>query len=158
VTPGGQAAAGPDRQSLIGKITARAWADLEFRELLFSGDSDRALTVLFGEVPELLRGVEFRPQRVDRFRARPNAAGGRDITVRPRAADQPVTAYTRVVRGVPELVLVLYTKRCHYQCTECLLPDGALVYEVSQFTAGCSSKFLPLEARAEYEKDYGNGA
>lgn len=38
------------------------------------------------------------------------------------------------------------------------LPEGAIVYEVSQFTAGCSSKFLPPEARAEYEKDYGASA
>jgi hypothetical protein len=30
------------------------------------------------------------------------------------------------------------------------LPSGALVYEVDQFTAGCSSKFLPPEAQAQY--------
>src|SRR6185312_16503892 len=101
-----QVTADSDRQSLINAITARIWKpDPEFAELLFA-DSDRALTEWLGKVPAALRGVELRPQRTDRFTARRNAAGGRDITVRARAADQPVTAYTRVVRGVPELVLV----------------------------------------------------
>jgi radical SAM enzyme (TIGR01210 family) len=127
----GQVTGGPDRQSLIDAITARVWTDPQFGELLFSGDSDRALIMLFGEVPAALEGVEFRPQRADRFRARPNAAGGRDITVRPRAAGEPITAYTRVVRGVPELVLVLYTKRCRYQCTECRLPEASSLDLVS---------------------------
>lgn len=31
------------------------------------------------------------------------------------------------------------------------LPDGALVYDVDTFTAGCSSKFLPPEARDKYD-------
>ncbi len=31
------------------------------------------------------------------------------------------------------------------------LPDGALVYGVDTYTAGCSSKFLPPEAREEHE-------
>src|SRR5262249_7531516 len=87
--------------------------------------SERAMTELFGEVPAELQGVTFRAQPVDRLRARRNGSGGRDITVRPRGGDQPVTAFTRNVRGLPELVLVLYTKRCRYQCSFCRLPESS---------------------------------
>lgn len=33
------------------------------------------------------------------------------------------------------------------------VPEGALVYEVDTYTAGCSSKFLPPDVAAEYDED-----
>ena len=120
----GQLTSGSDRQRLISALTKRAWRDERFRALLFS-DGERAMTELFGEVPAELQGVTFRAQPVDRLRARQNGSGGRDLTVRPRGGDRPVTAFTRTVRGLPELVLVLYTKRCRYQCSFCRLPESS---------------------------------
>ncbi len=34
------------------------------------------------------------------------------------------------------------------------LPDGTLLFGVQEYTAGCSSKFLPPEAREEYEEKH----
>ncbi len=33
------------------------------------------------------------------------------------------------------------------------VPDGALVYQVDEYTAGCSSKFLPPDVQEEYKDD-----
>ena len=122
---------GQDRQELISELTARVWRDPGFAGLLFSSDPTEALILQFGHVPAALAGDVFEPQRIDRYRAVRNAAGGHDITVRARAAGVPITAYTRCVRGTPELVLVLYTKRCRYSCTECLLPEASSLELVS---------------------------
>jgi radical SAM enzyme (TIGR01210 family) len=83
------------------------------------------MTKLFGEVPAELEDVTFRARPVDRIRVRRNGSGGRDLTVRPKVGDRPITAFTRTVRGVPELVLVLYTKRCRHQCSFCRLPEAS---------------------------------
>lgn len=38
------------------------------------------------------------------------------------------------------------------------LPEGASIYHVETFTAGCSSKFLPPEAQKRYDDDYAAAA
>jgi radical SAM enzyme (TIGR01210 family) len=115
---------GSDLQRHISALTERAWRDEGFRSLLFS-DPGRALADHFGEVPAALEGATFRPQPADRIRVRPGGSGGREITVRPQRGDQPISAYLRTTLGVPELVLALYTRRCRYHCTMCVLPRAS---------------------------------
>src|SRR5262245_10168614 len=92
---GGQLMSESDRRRLIGELTAETWRDPEFRELLFT-DPTRAVIKKYRRVPEELQGVTFRARPVDSIRVRPNAAGGRTITVRPQFGDEPISAFTRV--------------------------------------------------------------
>src|SRR5262249_17224229 len=86
----------------------------------------RAVIKKFRRVPEELQGVTFRARPVDSIRVRPKDAGGRTITVRPQFGDEPISAFTRVALGVPELVIAFYTLRCQTrQCTMCALPEAS---------------------------------
>jgi archaeosine synthase beta-subunit len=120
----GQLAAGLSRQDLISALTRRAWEDEGFRDVLVS-DPARAMAETFGYVPDELAGKTFALRPVDRLKSRPNGKGGRDFSVRPKRGGEPLGVFTRTFLGVPELVIALYTKRCRYQCTFCVLPEGS---------------------------------
>lgn len=111
---------GSSRNDVISQVTTRAWRDDNFRTLLF--DNPRAaLFAEFGCVPAGFENAVFRPREVDRAIAR-QTRDGRRILVRPKRGDEPLSVVVRRVLGVPELIVVFYTKRCRYQCSFCTLP------------------------------------
>jgi radical SAM enzyme (TIGR01210 family) len=116
--------AAADPQDQIGALTRRAWVDPDFAALLFS-HPDRAMIAELGHVPPALAGVQFRRRETDRIRVRQDGPGRRIITVRPQHGDEPISAFTRVTLGVPELVIAFYTRRCQSQCTMCTLPQAS---------------------------------
>jgi len=116
-----QATVESQRRALVNRVAKRAWFDPEFRRLLFH-NSAAALEHEFGEVPQLLTGVEFRATGVDRAYVR-GKAGHRTFHVRPKRGDRPVSLVIRDFLGEREAVIVLYTKRCAYQCSFCTLPS-----------------------------------
>jgi radical SAM enzyme (TIGR01210 family) len=93
-------------------------------------DPQTALADEFGHVPEGFEHAVFQPREVDRVITRANAAGHR-LVVRPKLGDQPLSVVMRKVFGVPELIVVFYTKRCRYQCTFCTLPSASAYSDVS---------------------------
>jgi radical SAM enzyme (TIGR01210 family) len=116
--------AGADPQDPIGRLTRRAWESPAFEALLFS-DPHRAMLAEFGEVPPALADAQFRQVEADRVRVRQGGQGGRIITVRPQYGDEPISAFTRVTLGIPELVIAFQTRRCQHfgrNCTMCVLP------------------------------------
>lgn len=113
-----------DPHVLIDALTTRAWADPGFAEMLFS-HPDRAMIAEFGQVPPALAGAQFRRREADRVRVRQDGPGRRIITVRSQHGDAPLSAFTRVTLGVPELVIAFYTRRCRSQCSMCTLPQAS---------------------------------
>ncbi|MPZ67570.1 MAG: hypothetical protein GEU83_19430 [Pseudonocardiaceae bacterium] len=116
------------RQSLVHRLTTRAWHDEVYRELLFN-DAHAAILDELGEVPHELRNVRFRRRPVDRARVRPTPRGRR-LVVRPKYGDVPLSVVKRQVFGVTELIVVFYTRRCRYQCTFCTLPSTSALSDV----------------------------
>jgi archaeosine synthase beta-subunit len=114
---------------VLSRITTRAWRDEEFLTLLLA-DPRTALVGEFGEVPEGFENAMFRPCEIDRVISRTTAEGQR-LLVRPKRGDRPLSVVTRQVLGICELVVVLYTKRCRYQCTFCTLPSTSAYGDVS---------------------------
>jgi radical SAM enzyme (TIGR01210 family) len=116
--------AGAEPQDLIGALTLAAWENPDFAALLFS-DPRGAMIAKFGHVPPALADALFRQVEADRIRVRQDGQGGRIITVRPQYGDEPISAFTRVTLGVPELVIAFQTRRCQHfgrNCTMCVLP------------------------------------
>ena len=118
-----EAAAESQRGGLVNRVAKRAWFDPEFRRLLFQ-DTDAALMREFGEVPPLLKEVRFRATGVDRAYVR-GKAGRRTLHVRPKRGHRPVSLVIRDFLGEREAVIVLYTRRCAYQCSFCTLPSAS---------------------------------
>ena len=108
------------RQMVINRVTTRAWRDAEFRELLFATPTD-ALVSEFGSIPAGFEDAVFRPREIDHAVVR-GKDSGRRIKVRPRRGDEPLSVVVRQVFGMPELIIVFYTRRCRYQCSFCTLP------------------------------------
>jgi radical SAM enzyme (TIGR01210 family) len=80
----------------------------------------------FGYVPPALAGKQFIRREADMIRVRNDGPGRRIITVRPQYGDKPISAFTRVTLGVPELVIAFYTMRCQDMgCTFCRLPEAS---------------------------------
>ncbi len=120
---------GLSRNDVISRVTTRAWRDEDFRTLLFS-NPQAALLAEFGNVPAGFENAVFRPREVDRAITR-KTRDGRRILVRPKRGDEPLSVVVRRVFGVPELIVVFYTKRCQYQCSFCTLPLTSAYSDVS---------------------------
>ncbi len=117
------------RQSATDRVATRAWRDPAFRTLLLAEPAE-ALRLELGEVPEGMEHVRFRRCDVDRAVVR-HTPLGRRLVIRPKRADTPLSIVTREVFGVPELVVVFYTRRCQYQCSFCTLPSTSAYSDVS---------------------------
>jgi radical SAM enzyme (TIGR01210 family) len=115
--------------AIINRIATRVWRDNSFRELIFSNPT-LALIEEFGEVPSGFDNVVFKARPVDRVSVH-DAPSGRTLRVRAQRSDEPLSAVTRHVFGVHELVVVFYTKRCQYQCAFCTLPSTSAYSNVS---------------------------
>jgi archaeosine synthase beta-subunit len=117
------------QQTVVDQVTKRAWRDDSFRRLLFE-DPTAALQAEFGEVPAGFETVSFRPREPDRVITR-RKGQARYVTVRPKPGDEPLSVVVRQMLGVPELIVVFYTKRCAYQCSFCTLPLASALSDVS---------------------------
>lgn len=117
------------RAAVINRVTSRAWTDKAFRYLLLNKPGE-ALIQEFGRIPEGFENTSFRAREVDRVRRR-KTASGTSLVVRPKRSDEPLSVVTRRVFGVPELVIVFYTKRCQYQCSFCTLPSTSAFSDIS---------------------------
>jgi radical SAM enzyme (TIGR01210 family) len=117
------------RSAIINRLTSRAWRDDRFRDLLFRRP-DEAMREEFGTVPQGFENVTFNPVEVDRVTSR-ETGKGRSLLVRPKRGAQSISVVLRRVFGVPELVVVFFTKRCQYQCSFCTLPTASAYSEVS---------------------------
>jgi radical SAM enzyme (TIGR01210 family) len=115
--------------TVVNRLTSRAWRDISFRDLLFKRPRE-ALITEFGTIPEGFDNVTFTAREVDRAVIR-NTPQGKRLIVRPKRGDQPLSILVRQVFGVPELVVVFYTKRCQYQCSFCTLPLISAYSDVS---------------------------
>jgi len=135
---------GNSRTAVVNRLTSRAWRDNTFRDLLFS-NAREALVQEFGRVPEGFENVTFKATEVDRATVRKTPSGV-SLLVRPKRGDEPLSVVTRRVFGVPELVVVFYTKRCQYQCSFCTLPSTSAYSDVS--TAGIQSQLEHAFAQA----------
>jgi archaeosine synthase beta-subunit len=113
-------AGGLSREAVVNRVTNRAWWDEPFRVLLFESPQ-AALVSEFGSVPAGFENAVFRPREIDRAVVR-RSADGRHLKVRPKRGEEPLSVVVREVFGVRELVVVLYTRRCRYQCSFCTLP------------------------------------
>jgi radical SAM enzyme (TIGR01210 family) len=125
ITDGGS---GSSRNLVISRLTTRAWRDDGFRALLFD-DPRTAMTMEFGAVPVGFEEAVFRSRAVDRVIAR-HTPDGKRVLVRPKRGDEPLSVVVRQVFGLPELVVVFYTKRCRYQCSFCTLPSTSAYSDV----------------------------
>jgi radical SAM enzyme (TIGR01210 family) len=120
---------GLDRQAVIDRVTGRAWRDDAFRRLLFERPA-AALQDEFGLVPRGFETASFRQRDVDRLISR-HRGEARHVTVRSKPSDEPLSVVARQMLGVPELIVVLYTRRCAYQCSFCTLPLTSALTDVS---------------------------
>lgn len=118
-----------DKAGVVSRITTRAWRDENFAELLRT-NAQAALIAEFGTVPDGFDNVTFRLQPADRVITKPTSSGLR-LRARPKREDRPLNVVVRRFLGVGELVVVLYTKRCQYQCTFCTLPSTSAHGDVS---------------------------
>jgi radical SAM enzyme (TIGR01210 family) len=120
--------AASSRDVVISRLATRAWRDGGFRALLFD-DPRAAMTMEFGAVPVGFEDAVFRSRAVDRVIAR-QTPDGRRVLVRPKRGDEPLSVVVRQAFGIPELVVVFYTKRCRYQCSFCTLPSTSAYSDV----------------------------
>lgn len=121
--------AGVTRKTVLDRVTARAWKDAAFRELLFGAPQD-ALLEEFGKIPSGFENVRFQAGDVDRIVSRKTPTGHR-LVVRPKRGAEPLSVVARTVFGLSELVVVFYTRRCRYQCSFCTLPSTSAFSDVS---------------------------
>lgn len=135
------------RATVVNRVTSRAWTDEAFRHLLLNNPGE-ALIQEFGRIPEGFEKATFRATEVDRVTKRKTATGT-SLVVRPKRSDEPLSVVTRQVFGVPELVVVFYTKRCQYQCSFCTLPSTSASSDIS--TAGIQSQLEQAFATAGEE-------
>jgi radical SAM enzyme (TIGR01210 family) len=122
-------ASGLSRQVVVDHVTQKAWQDDSFRRLLFE-DPMAALQQEFGHVPAGFESATFRQREPDRLTTR-YKDGVKHVIARPKRSDEPMSVVVRDMLGVPELIVVLYTKRCAYQCTFCTLPLASALSDVT---------------------------
>jgi radical SAM enzyme (TIGR01210 family) len=117
------------RQTVIDRVTRRAWRDDDFRQLLLD-DPSTALQTEFGCVPAGFETATFREREADRVISR-RKGSVRHVVVRPKHGDEPLSVVVRDMLGAHEMIVVLYTKRCAYQCSFCTLPLASALSDVS---------------------------